>query len=71
MSGGVGVSAALRFLRCVREDPALAAKVGELDPADGLEPVIAIAAAAGFTLSADDLRQAHRLDWQLRRARYS
>ena len=70
MSGG-GVAEALRFLRCVREDPALAARVGELDPADGLEPVIAIAAGAGFTLSADDLRRAHQLDWQLRRARYS
>jgi predicted ribosomally synthesized peptide with nif11-like leader len=65
------VAEALRFLRRVHEDPGLAARAQELDPDDGLEPVLALAAAAGFALSAEDLRHAHRIDWQLRRARYS
>jgi hypothetical protein len=65
------VAGALGFLRLVREDPGLAARADELDPDDGLEPVLALAAAAGFALSVEDLRRAHRIDWQLRRARYS
>jgi predicted ribosomally synthesized peptide with nif11-like leader len=65
------VSQALAFLRRVHEDGALAARVDELDPADGLEPLVAIAADAGFTVSAEDMRRAYRLDWNLRRARYS
>jgi predicted ribosomally synthesized peptide with nif11-like leader len=65
------VAEALGFLRRVREDPELAASVEELDPEDGLEPVLAVAAAAGFDLAAEDLRRAHRVDWQLRRARYA
>lgn len=65
------VSDALAFLRRVREDEALGARVDQLDPADGLEPLVAIAADAGFTVSAEALRRAYRLDWNLRRARYS
>ena len=67
---GTRVPEALAFLRRVREDPDLATRVEQLDPADGLEPLVAIAADAGFTVSAEDLRQAYRLDWNLRRARY-
>ena len=67
---GTTIPDALAFLRRVREDTALAARVEQLDPADGLEPLVAIAADAGFTVSAEDLRQAYRLDWNLRRARY-
>jgi hypothetical protein len=70
-SDGNGVAQALSFLRRVREDPGLAARAEELDPAAGLEPVLALAAAAGFALAAEDLRRAHRIDWQLRRARYA
>jgi predicted ribosomally synthesized peptide with nif11-like leader len=65
------VPEALRFLRQAREDPALAAQMARLAPEDGLEPVQAIAAAAGFEVSIEDLRRAHRIDWTLRRARYS
>jgi hypothetical protein len=69
--GAERMADALGFLRRVREDPGLAARVEDLDPDDGLEPVLALAATAGFALSAEDLRRAHRIDWQLRRARYS
>ncbi|MGI8801079.1 MAG: hypothetical protein ACR2KV_02750 [Solirubrobacteraceae bacterium] len=70
-SGRPGLAEALGFLRRLREDPALAARAEELDPDDGLGPVLALAAAAGFAVSAEDLRRAHRVDWHLRRARYS
>ena len=68
---GSGVQVALRFLRAVREDSALATRVGALDPADGLDPVMRVAREAGFHFSAEDLRQAHAHDWALRRVRYS
>jgi predicted ribosomally synthesized peptide with nif11-like leader len=67
---GTRVPDALAFLRRLREDSELAARVDELDPAEGLEPLVAIAADAGFTVSVEDLRRAYRLDWNLRRARY-
>jgi predicted ribosomally synthesized peptide with nif11-like leader len=66
-----GLTSAMRFLRAVREDAALAARMHELDPADGLEPVVAVAADAGFEVSVEDLRAAHAYDWALRRVRYS
>jgi hypothetical protein len=65
------VPEALAFLRRVREDAPLAARVDQLDPADGLVPLVEVAADAGFAVSAEDLRRAYRLDWNLRRARYS
>src|SRR4051794_10742257 len=68
---GPGVQVALRFLRAVREDSALAARVGALDPADGLDPVVRVARDAGFHFSVEDLREAHAHDWALRRVRYS
>ncbi|MDQ6617893.1 MAG: Nif11-like leader peptide family natural product precursor [Actinomycetota bacterium] len=53
---------ALRFLRAVREDAAIRARLERLDPAEGLEPVVAIAGAAGFVLSIESLRGAHGYD---------
>jgi predicted ribosomally synthesized peptide with nif11-like leader len=66
-----GLTCAMRFLRAVREDSTLAARVHELEPAEGLEPVVGVAAAAGFELTVEDLRAAHAYDWALRRVRYS
>ena len=63
--------AALGFLRALREDAAIRARVERLDPADGLGPVVAIAADAGFLLTAASLRRAHGYDWALRQARYA
>ena len=70
-ASGRGLSSALRFLRAAREDRALAERLAQLDPQDGLEPVLRLAAAEGFDLRADELRVAHRVDWGLRRARYA
>ena len=41
---------ALRFLRAAREDPRLQDRLGRLDPAEGLQPVVDIAAARGVHL---------------------
>ena len=68
----IGVtSSGLGFLRHLREDAALAQEVRKLAPTGGLQPVLALAAAAGYEISAEELRQAHRVDWQLRRAAYA
>jgi predicted ribosomally synthesized peptide with nif11-like leader len=66
-----GRAAAMRFIRAAREDEALAEKLRALDPAEGLEPVIALAHEAGFDVTVDDLRAAHGHDWGLRRALYA
>ncbi len=68
---GDGVPAALAFLRTARQDPEVKIRLAELDPQDGLEPVLALAAEAGYPIGAETLRRAHQLDWQLRRARYA
>jgi len=70
-SGQAGVNGALAFLRRTRDDSAVADRVAQIDPDDGLDPVLSLAASVGFTLSAEDLRRAYRLDWNLRRARYA
>lgn len=61
---------ALRFISAVRTDPQLHARVDALEPAAGLEPVVAVAREAGFSLSVEDLRRGFVVDWGLRRARY-
>jgi hypothetical protein len=67
---GAGVSTALRFIAAARADRTLTARLAELDPEAGLDPVVAIAHDAGYRISADDLRAAHAHDWGFRRARY-
>lgn len=66
-----GTRVALRFVRLAREDPALGAKLRELDPEEGLEPVLELAAREGFAFGVEELRAAHLIDWGLRSARYS
>ncbi|MGH2718461.1 MAG: Nif11-like leader peptide family natural product precursor [Actinomycetota bacterium] len=61
---------ALRFIRATRENPDLATRLSELDPDAGLEPVVALAASAGYSISAESLRAAHAQDWMLRWIRY-
>lgn len=61
---------ALRFIRATREDPDLASRLSQLDPDAGLEAVVTLAAAAGYSISAESLRAAHAQDWTLRWIRY-
>ncbi|HET6864624.1 MAG TPA: Nif11-like leader peptide family natural product precursor [Solirubrobacteraceae bacterium] len=65
-----GTAAALRFIAAVRTDPQLRARLAALAPGAGLEPVVALAREAGFSISAEDLRRGFTADWGLRRARY-
>ena len=60
----------LRFLAAVRRDQSLRERLARLDPDAGLGPVVALAAEAGFGLSAEELRAAFVYDWGLRRAHY-
>jgi hypothetical protein len=60
--------AALRFIAAAREEGALRERVRALDPARGLGPAVELAAEHGFELDLDALREAHRIDWTLRRA---
>jgi nitrogen fixation uncharacterized protein len=62
---------AMRFIRAARETDDIARRLGKLDPAEGLEPVVAVAREAGFDVSVEDLRAAHAHDWGLRRALYA
>jgi hypothetical protein len=64
------LATAMRFLRAAREDEQLASRLRELDPAEGLDPVIGVAMAAGYAIDAPTLRTAYRFDWTLRRSRY-
>ena len=65
-----GTAAALRFIAAIRSDAQLRERLAALRPAAGLEPVVALAREAGFTLSVEDLRRGFAVDWGLRRARY-
>jgi predicted ribosomally synthesized peptide with nif11-like leader len=61
----------MAFIRGVREDTALAERVSAVDPAEGITPVLRIAADAGFAIEAADLQAAHAHDWALRRVAYA
>jgi hypothetical protein len=67
---GAPTQRSLDFIRAVREDPGLRQEVEELDPADGLAPVVALAATHGFYVSIESLRAAHAHDFVFRLARY-
>lgn len=62
---------ALEFVRLAREDATLTAELSELAPEDGLAPVLAVAARAGFVFDTAELREAHRVDWELRWVLYA
>lgn len=65
-----GAAVALRFIATLRADARLRERLTALQPAAGLEPVVALAREAGFTLGLEDLRRGFAVDWGLRRARY-
>jgi hypothetical protein len=65
-----GVTTALRFLTAARAQTDLRERVGELDPAAGLEPLLHMARDHGYVFTAADLRRAFAHDWGFRRVRY-
>ncbi len=70
MSSASGVQGAMQFAGIARSDPALRARLERLEPGTGLRPVLRIASELGYRFTEDDLRQAHRHDWALRRVHY-
>jgi predicted ribosomally synthesized peptide with nif11-like leader len=70
MSAVTSVQTAMRFVAMARSDPTLRRQLERLEPGTGLEPVLSIASELGFSFTGDDLRQAHRHDWMLRRVHH-
>lgn len=62
------MAVALRFLAVARCDAAVRARLAALDPNDGIDGVVAVAADAGFVFRPAELRTAFLYDWGLRRA---
>jgi predicted ribosomally synthesized peptide with nif11-like leader len=65
-----GVQTAMRFIALARSDPTLRQQLECLEPGTELQAVLHIASEAGFSFAEDDLRQAHRHDWMLRRVHH-
>ena len=55
-----------QFIRAVRTDAALRAKIAALGPDPRLEDIVRLAAEAGHSVGAEALRAAWRQDWTLR-----
>lgn len=55
-----------KFIRTVRKDATLRAKIEALGSDPGLEDVVRVAAAAGHAVGSESLRAAYRQDWALR-----
>lgn len=66
--GSGAVAVALRFLAVARSDMAVRARLAALNPSDGINDVVAVAADAGFRFRPAELRTAFVYDWGLRRA---
>jgi predicted ribosomally synthesized peptide with nif11-like leader len=67
----MSIQQALRFIAEVRSDPNLVRDVQDLGPGATLDRLVALGKARGFSFTAEELREAHKHDWTLRRARYS
>jgi predicted ribosomally synthesized peptide with nif11-like leader len=67
----VSVQSAFKFIQRLRGDQDLRDKFTALGPDGGLEPLLQLAREAGFEFSEDELRQAFKHDWAMRRLRRS
>jgi predicted ribosomally synthesized peptide with nif11-like leader len=61
---------ALQFIKRVREDETLKRRIEALGRAAGLEELAQIGAEAGMTFTAEELQQAFKNDWAMRRLYY-
>ena len=64
------IADALAFLREARHDERLLAELGALGDDVSWEDLRAVAARAGWRVTAAELERAHALDWGMRWARY-
>lgn len=64
----MSVQNALRFIAEVRNDPDLVGKVQELGPGATVLRLVAMGRAKGLDFTVEELRDAYKHDWTLRRA---
>lgn len=67
----MSIQPALHFIEQVRRDETLQQAIAALGDDMTLDDIVAVAAAAGFTFTADDLERAHKHDWAMRWTRYN
>jgi hypothetical protein len=66
----MAIQDALAFLAQARREERLAREVEALGDDAPLESLAAVGERAGYLFTVEELRRAHALDWNLRRARY-
>jgi predicted ribosomally synthesized peptide with nif11-like leader len=66
----MSIQAAFQFIGRARREEMLRQQISSLGQEATLDRLIAIAAAAGFSFTAEELRQAHKYDWAMRWVRY-
>jgi predicted ribosomally synthesized peptide with nif11-like leader len=67
----MSVQNALRFIAAVREDAELRSRIEQLGLTVTLDDLVALGAERKFTFTTEEMQQAYRYDWTMRRARYS
>ena len=60
----------MRFFQAVHEDEDLGGRLRALRTGEGLAPVVALAASAGFDVSEESLADGFAYDWLFRSAYY-
>jgi predicted ribosomally synthesized peptide with nif11-like leader len=66
----MAIQDALRFIHEARRDEALRRELEALNDEVTMDDLVFVAAATGFSFTAEELRQAHMHDWRMRWARY-
>ncbi|WP_309387787.1 Nif11-like leader peptide family natural product precursor [Cerasicoccus frondis] len=66
----MSISSATEFMRSIRQDDALRAKVAVIVETASLDDIVAIGEGAGFNFTAEDLRVAYSHDWEMRMMRH-
>ena len=66
----MAIQDALGFIQEARRDEALRRELEGLEDEVTLEDLAHVAAASGFTFTAEELQEAHAHDWRMRWARY-
>ena len=67
----MSVQNALRFIAAVREDPELRKRIEQLGLDVSLDDLVGLGAERQLPFTPEEMQQAYRYDWSMRRARYS
>jgi predicted ribosomally synthesized peptide with nif11-like leader len=66
----MAIQEALRFIHQARRDETLRRELEALGDEVSMDDLVRVADAAGFSFTAEELREAHVNDWRMRWARY-